>query len=94
MKIRFYQRSRERSNYHRERFGKLTFRPLNLRIRSDKGLTLETSAFQIFDGSNSTFKFINSFDKAKFSSFYVSSTLYVCLSCVRVTVPRTAMISI
>ena len=77
MKIRFYQRSRERSNYHRERFGKLTFRPLNLRIRSDKGLTLETSAFQIFHGGNSTF--INSFDKAKFSSFYVSSTLHVCL---------------
>ena len=88
MKIRFYQTSWERSNYHHERFGKLTFRPLTLRIRSDKGLTLETSAFQIFHGGNSTF--INSFDKTKFSSFYVSSTLYVCLSYVRVTVPRTA----
>ena len=33
-------------------------------IRSDEGLTLETSAFQIFHGGNSTF--INSFDKTKF----------------------------
>ena len=31
---------------HRERFGKLTFRALAL--CSDEGLTLETSAFQIF----------------------------------------------
>ena len=31
---------------------------------SDEGLTLETSAFQIFHGGNSTF--INSFDKTKF----------------------------
>ena len=30
----------------------------------DEGLTLETSAFQIFHGGNSTF--INSFDKTKF----------------------------
>ena len=30
-------------------------------IRSDEGLTLETSAFQIFHGGN--FTFINSFDK-------------------------------
>ena len=35
------------------------------RISADKGLTLETSAFQIFHGSNSTF--INSFDHSKFS---------------------------
>ena len=34
-------------------------------IRSNEGLTLEMSAFQIFDGSNPTF--INSFDKTKFS---------------------------
>ena len=34
-------------------------------IRSDEGLTLETSAFQFFNGGNSTF--INSFDKTKFS---------------------------
>ena len=33
-------------------------------IRSDEGLTLETSAFQIFHGGN--FTFINSFDKTKF----------------------------
>ena len=33
-------------------------------IRSDEGLTLETSAFQIFHGGNSTF--INSFDKTQF----------------------------
>ena len=32
--------------------------------RSDEGLTLETSAFQISQGGNSTF--INSFDKTKF----------------------------
>ena len=30
-------------------------------IRSDKGLTLETSSFQVFHSGNSTF--INSFDK-------------------------------
>ena len=36
----------------------------NSYIRSDKGLTLETPAFQIFHGGNSTF--INSFDKTKF----------------------------
>ena len=33
-------------------------------VRSDEGLTLETSAFQIFHGGNLTF--INSFDKSKF----------------------------
>ena len=33
-------------------------------IRSDEGLTLETSAFWIFHGGNSTF--IYSFDKTKF----------------------------
>ena len=33
-------------------------------LRSDEGLTLETSAFQIIHGGNSTF--INSFDKTKF----------------------------
>ena len=35
----------------------------NSSVRSDKGLTLETSAFQIFHGSNSTFT--NSFDKTR-----------------------------
>ena len=35
----------------------------NSSIRSDEGLTLETSAFQIFHGDNSNF--INSFDKTK-----------------------------
>ena len=34
------------------------------KFRSDEGLTLETSAFQIFHGGN--FTFINSFDKTKF----------------------------
>ena len=34
---------------------------------SDEGLTLETSAFQIFHGGN--FTFINSFDKTKFLFF-------------------------
>ena len=33
-------------------------------FNEDEGLTLETSAFQIFHGGNSTF--INSFDKTKF----------------------------
>ena len=37
----------------------------NSSIRSDQGLTLETSAFQIVHGGNSTF--INTFDKTKFS---------------------------
>ena len=32
--------------------------------KADEGLTLETSAFQIFHGGNSTF--INSFDKTQF----------------------------
>ena len=36
----------------------------NSSIRSDEGLTLETSAFQIFRGGSSTF--INSFDKTQF----------------------------
>ena len=35
--------------------------------RSDKGLTLKTSAFRIFHGGNSIF--INSFDKFLFHSF-------------------------
>ena len=39
------------------------------RSRSDEGLTLETSAFQIFHGGNSTF--IISFDKTKFPLFLV-----------------------
>ena len=38
----------------------------NSSIRSDEGLMLEMSAFQIFHGGNSTF--INSFDKTKFFS--------------------------
>ena len=42
-------------------------------ICSDEGLTLETSAFQIFHGGNSTF--INSFDKTKF--FLISTFLHV-----------------
>ena len=58
-------------NYHRERFRKLTFRALALRLRSDEGLTLETSAFLIFHGGNSTF--INSFDKTKLPCKLVSS---------------------
>ena len=37
---------------------------LSFVIRSDEGLTLETSAFQIFHGGN--FTFINSFHKTKF----------------------------
>ena len=40
---------------------------LGLRQTSDEGLTLETSAFQIFHGGISTF--INSFDGTKFSCF-------------------------
>ena len=65
MKIWSYHIKRvDESNYYRERFGKLTLRALALRHRAnDKGLTLETSAFQIFHGCNSYF--INSFDKTK-----------------------------
>jgi len=36
----------------------------NSSIRSDEGLTLETSALQLFHGGNSTF--INSFEKPNF----------------------------
>ena len=43
------------------------FQRLSLVIRSDEGLTLETSGFQIFYGGNSTF--INLFDKTKFSCY-------------------------
>ena len=38
----------------------------NSSMRSDQGLTLETSAFQIFHDDNSTL--INSFDKTNFFS--------------------------
>ena len=41
-------------------------------IPSDEGLTLDTSAFQIFYSGNSTF--INSFDKTKFWSFTLPPT--------------------
>ena len=41
-------------------------------MRSEEGLTLETSALQIFHGGNSTF--INSFDKTKFLCFTVPRT--------------------
>ena len=46
-----------------ERFEKLTFQMLAL-SRSDEGLTIQISAFQIFHDGNSIF--INSFDKTKF----------------------------
>ena len=40
------------------------FRALALTLRCDGGLALETSAFEIIHGGNSTF--INSFDKTQF----------------------------
>ena len=40
---------------------------LNSSIRADERLTLETSAFQIVHGGNSTFN--NTFDKTKFSCY-------------------------
>ena len=46
-------------------------------LRSDEGLSLETSAFQIFHGGNSTF--FNSFHKTNFSR------LFVCLLCCTVS---------
>ena len=53
----------------------VTFRALAR--RSDEGLTLETSAFEIFHGGNSTF--INSFDKTNFlydfKSFAITTLL-------------------
>ena len=45
-------------------YGPNSINKANAHIRSDEGLTLETSAFQIFHGGNSTF--INSFDKTEF----------------------------
>ena len=39
---------------HRKEIRKLTFRALALRIRSDEGLTLETSAFESFYGGQFT----------------------------------------
>ena len=45
-------------------FGQWSTKESRAALRSDEGLTLETSAFQIFHGGNSTF--INSFDKTKF----------------------------
>ena len=47
-------------------FSTLSYKPTtphNSSIRSDEGLTLETSDFLIFHGGNSAF--INSFDKTK-----------------------------
>ena len=75
MKIWCYQKSLYRSNYLCERFGKLTFQELDPSseqikrpiIRSDEGLMLETSTFQIFHQGNLTFS--NSFDK---NNFHVS----------------------
>ena len=41
----------------------------NSSLRSNVGLTLETSVYQRLHGGNSTF--INSFDKTKFSDLHV-----------------------
>ena len=49
-----------------------TNKTYNSSIRSDEGLTLKMSAFQIFHGGNSTF--INSFDKTKISCFTLPPT--------------------
>ena len=45
-------------------FGRIKSISVIVPILVDEGLTLETSAFQIFHGGNSTFN--NSFDKTKF----------------------------
>ena len=68
-------------NNHPEKLRKLTFRALALRhdIRSDEGLTLETSAFLIFHSGYSTF--INSFDKTKFLS--ISDVILIMLQILR-----------
>ena len=42
----------------------MRWRMINPSVHSDEGLMLETSAFQIFHGGNSTF--VSSFDKTKF----------------------------
>ena len=70
-KIWFYQTSDKGRIASVKNFWKADFRvlavhtsELGLGIRCDEGLTLETSAFQIFHGGNSTF--INFFDKTKF----------------------------
>ena len=46
----------------------------NSSIRSDERLTLETSAFQVFHGGNSTF--INTFHKTKFPCFIFPPTVH------------------
>ena len=71
--------SRERLNYPRERFRKLTFGVLALcqsealALYSGRGLMLETSAFKIFHGGNSAF--INSFQKIKFLFYSPTDTV-------------------
>ena len=47
----------------------------NSSIRSDEGLTLETSAFQIDHGGNSTF--INTFDETKFSCSIIDDLIII-----------------
>ena len=69
--------------YHRFKLSQITLMKQYIvlsneltKVRSDKGLTLETLAFRIFHGGNSTF--INSFDKTKF--LFHSSTDVVTVS--------------
>ena len=63
-------------------------RSLNVNIRSDEGLALEMSAFQLFHCGNSTFissfdkswiTTVNSFDKTKFSWFTLPLLLLLLL---------------
>ena len=44
-------------------------------IRSDEGLTLKTSAFQLFHGGNSTV--INYYDKTKFSDLHILNKMII-----------------
>ena len=60
-----------KNNQHRFKLSQITLMKQNIvlsnemiKVRSDKGFSLATLAFQIFHSGNSTF--INSFDKTKF----------------------------
>jgi len=50
----------------------------NSSVRSDEGLTLEASAFQVFRCGDSAF--VGSFDKAEFLDYYTNRILLIIIS--------------
>ena len=72
IKIGCYQTSGQIWNYHRRGIEKLTFRALALCQSERRRVTLEGSAFQIFNGGN--FSFVHMFDKTKFSCLTLPPT--------------------